>query len=161
MVIMTVALIGIYLIGLQTGKIKIPKEVKDLNQEVQQEKVTQAIQPQVFDFEKANEIIVSDIREGKRLLIDEVKIEAAGFVVVYQSDESSAVNILGFSQLLPKGESKDVSIILKRTVVRGESIYLGLRIDDGDGFFEFSGRYDKNIQRADGKAILQKFIVGV
>lgn len=114
---------------------------------------------EVFDFDKPNDIIASKIGPTKIPIIEKVKIEEPGFVVIYQDSDLESKDVLGFSQLLSEGESTNVPVFLKRALYEGETVYLGLRLDDGDKYFEFTGRYDKNVSRADGTPILWKIEV--
>lgn len=104
-------------------------------------------------FIKPNDVVLEKIFPGRSLMIEKVALENPGFVVVYKEREAKPQNIIGYSYLLPKGESRNVYISLKDEIKVGQIIFIGLRFDDGDGFFEYSGKYDKNLSRADGKVI--------
>lgn len=115
---------------------------------------------EVLNLEKPNSVTASNPQPRSWLVIEEVRVEAPGFAVIYEEDSAQAGDVLGSSKILPAGKSEDVAVFLRRDLREGEEIFIGLRIDDGDGFFEISGKYDKNVVRADGRPILEKVVVG-
>lgn len=153
--------VGLYAIAVLSGRIELPSEEPVTNQEFQiQEYVSEEMQSpveevkQVLNLDKPNDIVFGEVRPANFLVLESVKIEQNGFAVVYESENPKPSDVLGFSSFLHKGKTENVLINLKRSLSQGEKIFVGHRLDDGDGFFEISGRYDKNVARADGKLLL-------
>ena len=156
------AAVGIYAIAVLSGRVEVPerngidkgitKEAGEVQEPGPIEQVKKAL-----NLEKPNDIVFGEVNAGTTLIIlESVKIEHVGFVVVYEKENPRPENVLGFSPLLQRGATENVPIRLKRFLTQGETIYAGFRLDDGDGFFEISGRYDTNVSRADGGLILHE-----
>lgn len=117
--------------------------------------------PNLSDFSfKPNDLVLEKVSPGKPFIVEKVLLESPGFVVVYKDREASIKNVIGYSYLLPKGETRNVYISLKEDLKEGQVIFVGIRFDDGDGFFEYSGKYDKNLSTSSGKVIFWEVRVG-
>ena len=165
-VIIVIALIliagfGLYAIAVLSGKVGSTNQISNQNQIPQVQEKKSVIQDvgNLLGFDKPNTISVGKVLPGQEITINSVKLEKSGYVVVYRSAKSLPIDVLGYSRKLPEGENKDVKITLRRRVEVGQIIYFGFRIDDGDGYFEISGKYDVHVVRADGTPILEKVTV--
>lgn len=78
----------------------------------------------------------SQINPENVVTVDEVRLILPGFVVVYEDKGGSADAILGASSLIKTGSTENVEIKLKRKLLSGEKVYLGLHSDDGNGNFD-------------------------
>ena len=160
-ILVIVAGIGLVGIGVLSGKVDLPeKKLEITGDESPFTKGEENVIKDMINFEPENLVTIGRIEPGEIILIDKVKLEEAGFVVVYSKNFVEPATILGYSRKLAKGETASVYINLRRKINENETIYVGLRLDDGDGFFEVTARYDKNITRADGTPILEEFKVG-
>lgn len=83
-----------------------------------------------------NAVILSSIPEGNKVDIDVVLLEKPGYALVHDNDDGKPGKILGQSELFPQGENKTISVNLDRAGKTGETLYIGLYLDDGDGKFD-------------------------
>jgi hypothetical protein len=85
----------------------------------------------------ANAIYVAEQAPSRTLSIALVRLEKPGFVVVHEDAAGGAGGILGASGVLPAGETNNLeSIPLSRLTRDGETLYVMLHLDDGDGVFD-------------------------
>lgn len=156
--------IGLFIIGVLSWRLKnqlsVVSESSFSNKQTQNFPKGVGNLQNVFKLSKANDIEIRNVSPGKSVLIDKILLESSGFAVVYKSDSFKVGDVLGYSRLLPKGTSENVEISLKKEINEGQIILIALRIDDGDSFFEYTGRFDKFVTRADGKPIVWKVQVG-
>lgn len=79
---------------------------------------------------------LTKVGSGDRLELESVKLILPGFVVVFDDEGWDPKNVIGTSELINSGESKKVAFKLKRKLLSGEKIFLGLHTDDGNGVFD-------------------------
>ena len=84
----------------------------------------------------ANVIYVAEQAPLRTLSVALVRLEKPGFVVVHEDVAGAVGGILGTSGVLPAGETNNLeSIPLSRLTRDGETLYVMLHLDDGDGIF--------------------------
>ncbi|MDP3769501.1 MAG: hypothetical protein U1A25_02820 [Candidatus Sungbacteria bacterium] len=84
-----------------------------------------------------NAIYVAEQLPGRSVSVSVVRIEKPGFVVIHEDAGDAPGKILGVSNLLPAGETKNLlPIMLLRVAQDGEIIYAMLHVDNGDGVFD-------------------------
>jgi hypothetical protein len=85
----------------------------------------------------ANAIYVAEQAPSRTLVVAVVRLANPGFVVVHEDAASTPGGILGVSELLTTGETKDLTLIpLSRMTQDGEMLYAMIHLDDGDGIFD-------------------------
>ena len=85
----------------------------------------------------ANVIYVAEQAPLRTLTVALVRLEKPGFVVIHEDAAGAIGGILGASGVLPAGETKNLeSIPLSRLTRDGETLYVMLHLDDGDGVFD-------------------------
>ena len=102
-----------------------------------------------------NAVIVTQSSAGKIVDVTKVKLEASGYVAVY---EGKTAALLGYSKLLPEGEYMDVVVGLSREVSDGDSLYAKLYLDNGDG--KFNVKSDTAAKDNLGNPVMMTFVVG-
>ena len=84
-----------------------------------------------------NAIYVSEQKPGKIVLVSLIQFEKPGFVVIHEDNAGVPGKILGVSNLLARGETKNLPpITLSRETKDGEVIYAMLHFDNGDDKFD-------------------------
>lgn len=84
-----------------------------------------------------NAIYVSDQAPSQTLSVAVVRLEKPGFAAVHEDASGVPGDIVGISGILPAGETKNVPLIsLSRMTQDGETLYVMLHLDDGDGVFD-------------------------
>ncbi len=84
-----------------------------------------------------NGIYVAEQSPSATVSVALVRFERPGFVVIHEDMSEAPGKILGVSDLVMAGETKDPrDIALSRSTVDGETIYAMLHLDDGDGVFD-------------------------
>lgn len=84
-----------------------------------------------------NAIYVAEQSPGQSISVAVVRLEEPGFVVIHEDANGAPGKVLGASNLLPTGETKNLGPIgLSRATTDGETMYAMLHIDDGDDAFE-------------------------
>lgn len=85
----------------------------------------------------ANMIYVAEQAPSRTLSVAVVRLEKPGFVVVHEDVAGAVGGILGASAVLPEGETNNLELIpLSRLTQDGETLYVMLHLDDGDGVFD-------------------------
>jgi hypothetical protein len=82
---------------------------------------------------------VRTVYAGDEVLVEDIKLIIPGYFVIFVDDDGEIGEIVGNSYLLPPGEKEKLKIKLKRKLLEGEIIYIGLHSDDGDSVFEYPG----------------------
>lgn len=146
-----------FLIQVKRGKIKIETPVQKPVEESQKVGPT----PTEEDILKGNiSMSVTKVFPGDRLVVDSVRLILPGFVVVYEDASGNSDAILGSSDLLRTGDSKNIEIKLKRKLVNGEKIFLGLHTDDGNAAFDGPNK-DIPIMTRGSIPVRREFTVGL
>lgn len=100
-----------------------------------------------------NSIVVKDQKPGDEALIDDVSIAKKGYVVVHEEDNGKAGKIIGSSELLNAGETRQV--VIKMKVHPGLSHAAMLHADNGDGVFD--AKLDLPIKDENGDSVMKSF----
>ena len=84
-----------------------------------------------------NAIYVAEQLPGYSVSVSVVRLEKPGFVIIHEDAGDVPGKILGVSNFLPAGETKNLlPITLVRATRDGEIIYAMLHADNGDGTFD-------------------------
>jgi len=84
-----------------------------------------------------NSIFVADQTPAQNVRVAIVRLEKPGFVVIHEDRDGSPGTILGSSELIATGETRDILIsLLSRPTRDGEFLYAMLHTDNGDGVFD-------------------------
>jgi hypothetical protein len=78
---------------------------------------------------------VSDQLPGDVAAVDLVTLSLPGFVTLHSNDEGELGDVVGTSTLLGIGTSERIIVSLSRTMAEGETYYVALFHDNGDGVF--------------------------
>lgn len=81
------------------------------------------------------EIQITHNKASNKVVVDYVFLEDPGFIVVYKIEDLMLGQILGNSKLLFAGEGYFIEIPLIRNTQSGETLFVALHKDDGDGVF--------------------------
>lgn len=84
-------------------------------------------------------ISASDQRgDGATVTVDAVELPTDGFVVIHADFDGAPGSILGWSDLLPAGESNDVIVTLNESVGASGNVFAMAHVDaNGNGEYEF------------------------
>lgn len=119
-----------------------------------------ANQPVVVDkpvFE--NTISISDFTAGNTVTLEQADLAQPGFVVVHENAAGQPGTILGSSKLLQDGQNATIVINLNRSSVKGETLYVMIHADDGDGVF--NAATDAVAKDNQGNPAMIDFLVGL
>lgn len=84
-----------------------------------------------------NAIYAAEQKPGNNISVSIVSLEKAGFAVAHKENNGAVGDILGVSVLLPAGETENpLPIELSRPTADGETVYVMLHLDNGDGAFD-------------------------
>ena len=83
-----------------------------------------------------NAIYVAEQPPSNSVSIEIVRLEAPGFAVVHENANEAPGGILGISNLIMAGETKNLQVPLSRSTINEETIYAMLHFDNGDGVFD-------------------------
>ena len=85
----------------------------------------------------ANAIYVAEQAPSLTLAVAVVRLEKPSFVVVHEDVSGIPGRVLGVSSVLPAGETDNLTPIpLSRLTQDGETLYVMLHLDNGDGIFD-------------------------
>ena len=86
---------------------------------------------------RENALYVAEQPPSNTVSVAIVRLEKPGFAVVHEDVNEAPGGILGVSNLITSGETKDsLPITLSRSTLDGETIYVMLHFDNGDGVFD-------------------------
>lgn len=105
----------------------------------------------------ANTIYVADQRPGSFLIINLVKLNEDGYVVIHENIQGELGQIIGGTKILSTGESAGVSASLIRPVSHGESLFAVIHEDSGDDIF--SPNLDIPILDEEGNMVFMIFYI--
>ena len=89
---------------------------------------------------EANGLVVSNQSVEDSIFVETAILEVPGYVVIHKTEaDGSAGEVIGFSNLLPAGETEDFVILMDEEIFIGEELIAMLHADDGDAFFEYPG----------------------
>lgn len=83
--------------------------------------------------EKAQIRMSDQTAESLTATIDFVSMSKPGFIVIHEDTNGTAGEIIGASELVDNGESRNIGIYVR--MVAGAGYYAMLHADDGDGLF--------------------------
>ena len=100
---------------------------------------------------------VTDQQPGEQVTVEYVRLEKPGFVVLRDELFGEPGIVVGVSELLPEGESSDVTIETTRASTNDAVLYAILYVDDGDESFH---QLDDS-QTADekGEKVMPRFLM--
>ncbi len=76
--------------------------------------------------------------DGTTVTVDDVELPTDGFVVIHADADGAPGPILGWSDLLPAGESTDVTVTLNDPIGDSATVYPMAHVDaNGNGVYEF------------------------
>lgn len=137
-------------------------------QSQKQQQVSPVITPQEVATESAeategagfgdSSIAASDQSAGNTVTIDTATFTKPGYIVVHEQKGLEADKPIGQSVLYLPGTVADVSVKLNRPSKAGETLYVMLHDDDGDGTYEFPGP-DAPTQNRAGQVVIAKFVI--
>lgn len=104
-----------------------------------------------------NAIYVSDAKPAASLRVGFSILAGGGYVVVHEDREGKPGAIIGNSDMLSQGESRNFEVALSRKSVDTETLYAMLHSDNGDGIFNPAD--DPPIKDDQGNVVLMKFQV--
>ena len=102
-----------------------------------------------------NAIYVSDAKPSTSVKVGFAILANSGYVVIHEDSASKPGAIVGSSDILLQGESKDFEVMLSREGIDGETLYAMLHSDNGDDTFD--PVEDSPIKDDRGNIILMKF----
>lgn len=117
-----------------------------------------AQQQQTQEREQVGSIEVNDFSPGNTISVAQATLVTPGFVVVHDEKGAKPDQIIGVSNLLPSGTVENITVDLSREITPGESIFVMLHKDDGNGTFEFPGP-DSPVTTSNGTIIMRVFVV--
>ncbi|MBI2064201.1 MAG: hypothetical protein HYT66_00615 [Candidatus Yanofskybacteria bacterium] len=86
---------------------------------------------------RENAIYVAEQPPSNTVSVAVVRLEKPGFAVVHEDVNEVPGGILGASALIAPGETKNsLPVTLSRSTLDGETIYVMLHFDNGDGIFD-------------------------
>jgi hypothetical protein len=100
-------------------------------------------------------IKIEDQNPGRIVVVNQVLIETAGWVVIHEDSNGTPGNILG-ARIFEKGSNSGVIQLLSSMKV-GKSYLAVVHTDNGDGSFDV--KQDKILKDANGKDVMTKFSV--
>ena len=104
-----------------------------------------------------NAIYVSNVKPSASVKVGFAIFAGGGYVVVHEDREGKPGAIIGNSNILPQGESRDFGVTLSRESIDTETLYAMLHSDNGDGIF--NPAEDPPIKDDRGNVVLMKFQV--
>ncbi|HEY4498272.1 MAG TPA: hypothetical protein VJA63_01420 [Candidatus Paceibacterota bacterium] len=105
----------------------------------------------------ADRVSVVDQPARDRVVVENIVLKEPGYVVIYGDAGGMPGEMLGNGELIV-GRHKNVVVFLNREVKQGETLYVILHRDDGDGGFEFPGA-DGPVTDETSRIILDSFVV--
>lgn len=106
----------------------------------------------------SNAIYIGEQFPGAATTVSMALLEAPGFVVIHENGGDEPGKIIGISELLAKGESRNVVIPLSKNTREGDKLWVALYLDNGDK--KFSPEKDKPAQDRLGHPVMMAVIVG-
>ena len=100
-------------------------------------------------------LVVPEQQPGEVVIVSLVQLADPGFVVIRDELFSEPGVIVGVSDILPTGESREVEIPTSRAATTDATLYAALYIDDGDGMFRQID--DAQVADADGRPAVTRF----
>ncbi len=165
-----ILIVGGFLLFKSLNKGMMPQSSPDKMQEQMQEEMSQEMEEKEQAMEKnmeeemMGEEEMADSIESvmakagdKELVVDKAYLSSKGYIVVHEAKDGKPGPVIGNSELV-EGSVEGVSIMLKRALKEGETVFVMLHKDDGDGEYEFPGD-DAPVKTADGKVVVKKVMV--
>ena len=102
-------------------------------------------------------IFMVNQKPGRFVNVGKAVLSKKGYVAIHQEEEGKAGAVIGYSNLLNLGESKNFSVTLNRKSVVGESLYAMVHWDNSNGTFNPSD--DVPAVDKDGNVVAIKFMI--
>ncbi|OGM60841.1 hypothetical protein A2955_02270 [Candidatus Woesebacteria bacterium RIFCSPLOWO2_01_FULL_37_19] len=148
---------GAFLIQVQRGDIKLSdNEDKAVNEGT--EEITETPTEEEILGDKIYYVVVPLVA-GDIVEVESVKLLIPGYVVVYEKEDLESSSVLGVSSLLNPTLNNDIEVKLKRKIVNGETVYVGLNSDNGNKKFD-SPSVDIPIMTRGAIPVRRKYVVG-
>lgn len=111
-------------------------------------------------LEGGNAINVENQEGGETVAIDLVVFESPGFVVIHKADKNSKPGeVVGHSELLAKGQNKEVVVEIDTPAAKG-GVYFAMLHEDTDQDKDFgSVEDDLPVKDKQGNVIMMKFTI--
>ncbi len=100
--------------------------------------------------------VASSQESGKMIMVDKAMIPA-GYVVVHAEKDGKPGPVIGRSELI-QGSVENLSVDLDSAVEAGDTVFVMLHVDDGDGEYEFPGD-DTPARDANGDVVVKKVMI--
>ena len=94
-----------------------------------------------------------------KVLVSEIISDGLGWIVIHANNEGKPGTIIGNSDFLSSGETRDFSINLTRASVDGEQLFAMPHKDNGDDVFNAAD--DTPVQDEEGNVMFMKFFISV
>ena len=104
-------------------------------------------------------IYVADQTPAETAMISFVDLAEVDWVVIHQNNEGKPGTIMGSSDFLSSGETRDFSINLSRASEDGEQLFAMPHKDNGDGVFNAAD--DVPVKSEDGNVMFMKFFISI
>ena len=141
---------GLVLIGVLVFAWNISK--KGTNTEQSKDKSTDSTGLMVEDS-----AIDASARTGTQsVAVPMVVFARPGYVVVHENNVGQPGSVIGSSILIKAGKFQNLSVPLSRKVIKGETLYVMLHADNGDGIYSET---DQPILGKNGEALMMIVIV--
>lgn len=108
--------------------------------------------------EYTDAVSAPDQAGGVEVFIEDITLKNPGYVVIHREVDGTPGPIIGSSDLLPAGETKNLIVSLNESVKEGDVLFAMLHSDNGDGTFEFPGP-DAPVLDTNGNIVMQKFTI--
>ncbi|MEK7069618.1 MAG: hypothetical protein AAB818_01230 [Patescibacteria group bacterium] len=102
-------------------------------------------------------IFMVNQKPGRFVNVSKVILSKKGYVAIHQEEAGKAGAVIGYSNLLNSGESKNFSVTLNRKSVAGESFYAMVHWDNSNG--TFNPAEDVPATDKEGNVVAVKFII--
>ncbi len=143
---------------LQSSSGKMQEEMSQEMEEKEQAMEEKMEEEMMGEEEMTDSIESVMARAGdEKLVVDKAYLSSKGYIVVHEAKDGKPGPVIGNSELV-EGSVEGVSIMLKRALEEGETVFVMLHKDDGDGEYEFPGD-DAPVKTADGKVVVKKVMV--
>lgn len=105
-----------------------------------------------------NAVAAQDQQPGSSVIISQVVLENAGYVVIHENSNGTPGTVLGSSMLLSEGQTDNVTVELSRQTQEGETLFAMLHVEsNNNSSFELST--DGPVMSVLGGPIMGTFII--
>ncbi len=111
----------------------------------------------IEEEEITNTVTAPEQAGGSEVFIERATLTDDGYVVIHEDEDGTPGEVIGASDLLPKGEHVNLIIVLDKEVAEGDVLHAMLHKDDGDGVFD--PEKDLPITDAGGNPVAAQFSI--